>query len=193
MCSTSQFCLRDRLHLTAQFPCSTVLVRNPTGAAVRSAYLTNELVKTIAQNNDYTKIRLTAAGTKILVKQEAGRGYDAQFRILGEGLPVVLPFLEPDSIATTELATLRTLLSSYYVRSSVLVCSLSRLNIDSRCSRRSRKGFKIFSPANVCYLAVFFVSIINSHYSQRQSDHSHPQRGIFRSKVRVLFLILVEC
>jgi hypothetical protein len=81
---------------------------------VRSLYLANEIVKTVIQHNDYNRIRLTAAGTKIFAKQEAGKGIDAQFRVLGEGLPVVLPYTDPTTIITADVATLKTLVQSYY-------------------------------------------------------------------------------
>lgn len=48
------------------------------------------------------------------MKQEAGRGMDAQFRILGEGLPVVLPYIDPTTIMTADFATLKMLLQAYY-------------------------------------------------------------------------------
>ncbi|KAF8634819.1 hypothetical protein AX17_004071 [Amanita inopinata Kibby_2008] len=104
----------ERLHLTTQFPASNILVRNPEGEAARSLYLTNDIVKTIIQNNDYTRIRLTAAGTKVMAKQEAGKGADAQFRVLGEGLPIILPFVDESTIVAGDLPSLRTLLSSNY-------------------------------------------------------------------------------
>ncbi|KAG1737380.1 S-adenosyl-L-methionine-dependent methyltransferase [Suillus lakei] len=104
----------DQLNLTASFPSSNVLVRNPEGDAVRSFYLTNELVKAVILNNDYTRMRLMTSGTKVITKQEAGRGLEAQFRVLGEGLPVVLPYIDPSVILDAEFATLKTLLMTYY-------------------------------------------------------------------------------
>lgn len=59
-------------------------------------------------------MRLMTSGTKVITKQEAGRGMDAQFRILGEGLPVVLPYIDPTTIMTADFATLRILLQTYY-------------------------------------------------------------------------------
>lgn len=108
------FHYRDQLHLTADFPSSNILVRNPAGDAVRSFYLTNDLVKLVILNNDYTRMRLMTSGTKVITKQEAGRGLEAQFRVLGEGLPVVLPYIDPSVILDTEFSTLRTLLMTYY-------------------------------------------------------------------------------
>jgi multisite-specific tRNA:(cytosine-C5)-methyltransferase len=104
----------NRLHITGTFPSSNVLVRNPEGAAVRSLYLVNDIVKVVIQNNNYERIRLTAAGTKVFAKQEAGKGLDAQFRILGEGLPVILPYINPSSIITANIAILRVLVESHY-------------------------------------------------------------------------------
>ncbi|KAK2459717.1 hypothetical protein APHAL10511_008268 [Amanita phalloides] len=104
----------ERLHLTADFPASNILVRNPDGEPARSLYLVNDIVKSIIQNNDYRRMRLTAAGTKVMAKQEAGRGFDAQFRILGEGLPAVLPFIGKSTIITSDLQPLQIFLSTYY-------------------------------------------------------------------------------
>ncbi|KAJ7652218.1 S-adenosyl-L-methionine-dependent methyltransferase [Mycena rosella] len=103
-----------RLHLTPDFPSANVLVRNPEGDAARSLYITNALVKAVVQNNDYNRIRLTFAGTKVFAKQEAGRGVDAQFRVLGEALPLVLPYTDPATIVDADLVVLRTLVEGHY-------------------------------------------------------------------------------
>ncbi|KAG6917778.1 hypothetical protein DXG01_001183 [Tephrocybe rancida] len=109
----------ERLSLTSAFPSSNVLVRNPTGDAVRSLYLANDLVKSVVEHNNYTRIRLSAAGTKVFSKQEGGKasasaGAEPQFRVLGEGLPVILPFVDPETIITADLPTLKVLVQSYY-------------------------------------------------------------------------------
>jgi multisite-specific tRNA:(cytosine-C5)-methyltransferase len=105
---------REKLNLASTFPLSNILVRNPDGEAIRSLYLTNDIVKSIVQYNDYSRLRLTAAGTKVFGKQEAGKGADAQFRILGEGLPVVLPFMKPENILEGSILALKTFIESYY-------------------------------------------------------------------------------
>ncbi|KAJ7867586.1 S-adenosyl-L-methionine-dependent methyltransferase [Mycena leptocephala] len=104
----------ERLHLTLAFPSSNVLVRNPAGEAARSLYITNDLVKCVVENNDYNRIRLTFAGTKVFTKQEAGRGADAQFRVLGEALPLVLPYTDPATIVDGDLAVLKVLVEGAY-------------------------------------------------------------------------------
>ena len=47
-------------------------------------------------------MRLMTACTKVISRQDAGRGMDAQFRIMGEGLPVLLPYIDPERIMTTD-------------------------------------------------------------------------------------------
>jgi multisite-specific tRNA:(cytosine-C5)-methyltransferase len=59
-------------------------------------------------------MRLMTAGTKVITKQDAGRGMDAQFRVLGEGLPVVLPYLDSGTIMTADVRVLRVVLQTYY-------------------------------------------------------------------------------
>ncbi|KAF9041355.1 S-adenosyl-L-methionine-dependent methyltransferase [Panaeolus papilionaceus] len=104
----------ERLHISSDFPSSNILVRNPTGDAVRSLYIANDIVKDIIQNNDFERLRLTAAGTKVFNKQDAGKGQDAQFRVLGEGLSVILPYIEPSTIIKGDTAALKVLLTSHY-------------------------------------------------------------------------------
>jgi multisite-specific tRNA:(cytosine-C5)-methyltransferase len=112
--SFTDFVSSERLKLREDFPLSNVLVRSPEGEPSRCLYLANDLVKNIIQHNDYARIRLTYAGTKILSKQEGGKGVEAQFRILGEGLPVVLPYIDPSTIIDGGLASLKTMIQSYY-------------------------------------------------------------------------------
>ncbi|KAF8198599.1 S-adenosyl-L-methionine-dependent methyltransferase [Pholiota molesta] len=126
----------DRLRIDrATFPTANVLVRNPSGAAARSLYLANDAVKAVITHNAYERLRLTAAGTKVFAKQEGsgksttatataaataegntgtGTGIEAQFRVLGEGLPVVLPYVDERAIIEGDMATLRTLIEAYY-------------------------------------------------------------------------------
>ena len=126
---------RTRLHIS-NFPSLNVLVRNPTGAAARSLYLANDLVKAVITHNSFERLRLTAAGTKVFAKQEGGSaraaataaateaeadgietgtaGAEAQFRVLGEGLPVVLPYVDESFIIEGDMVALRTLVETYY-------------------------------------------------------------------------------
>jgi multisite-specific tRNA:(cytosine-C5)-methyltransferase len=102
---------RARLNLNVDFPASNVLVRNPEGDAVRSLYLTNGIIKAIVEHNDYTRLRIINCGTKVFTKQDGGSGMDPSFRVLGEGLSVVLPYIHPDTILDSEIGVLKKLLS----------------------------------------------------------------------------------
>jgi multisite-specific tRNA:(cytosine-C5)-methyltransferase len=122
----------ESLNLSGSFPSSNILVRNPDGEAVRSLYLTNDLVKSIVQYNDYSRLRLTACGTKVFAKQEAGKGSEAQYRILGEGLPVILPFLKPNTVVDAPISALKTLVEAYYPLCAAFVEPF-RGALESRC------------------------------------------------------------
>lgn len=93
-------------------------MRNPAGDAVRSLYMTNDIVKHIVEHNDYVRMRLMTAGTKVFAKQEGAEvkraGTDAQFRVLAEGLPVVLPHIDPAAILEADAAALKVLMMAYY-------------------------------------------------------------------------------
>lgn len=105
-------------NLTSDFPASNILVRNPEGEPVRSMYMANDIVKSIVQNNDYARIRLMTCGTKVFGKQEGAEakrdGADSHFRVLSEGLPVILPYIGPNTIIASDVATLKVLMESYY-------------------------------------------------------------------------------
>jgi multisite-specific tRNA:(cytosine-C5)-methyltransferase len=104
-----------------------LLVRNPAGEPARSLYLTNDLVRAVLSANDYKRLRIMTAGTKIFMRQEGGFGHRegstnredgaekvSRFRLLSEGLPVVLPYIKPEIILDTDIPTLRRLLETYY-------------------------------------------------------------------------------
>ena len=121
-----KFC-RQQFTLAPDFPSSNLLVRNPAGEPARSLYLTNDLVRAVLSANDYKRIRIMTAGTKIFMRQESGFGhreFDGEdsasaervprFRLLSEGLPVVLPYIKPDTIIDTDIPALHRLLETYY-------------------------------------------------------------------------------
>ena len=107
------FC-SERLHIKSAFPSCNVFVRNPEGEAARSLYISNDVVKTIIQHNNYERIRLTSAGTKVFAKQDGGKSGEAQYRFLGESLPVILPYIESKAVIEGDMACLRILLESNY-------------------------------------------------------------------------------
>lgn len=95
-----------------------MLVRNPTGDTIRSLWLTNDIVRQVIENNDYTRMRLMTAGSKVMAKQEGAAakrdGAVSQFRILSEGLPAMLPYVKPETILTADVTSLRILMENYY-------------------------------------------------------------------------------
>jgi multisite-specific tRNA:(cytosine-C5)-methyltransferase len=104
----------QNLNLTSTFPSRKVVVRNADGEPRRTLYLTNDIVKSIVQNNDYTRIRLSWCGMKVMTKQEGGKNVGGQFRVLGEGLSVVLPYMDPKCILDADVPALKILLEDNY-------------------------------------------------------------------------------
>jgi multisite-specific tRNA:(cytosine-C5)-methyltransferase len=115
---------RQQFSILPDFPSSNLLVRNPAGEPARSLYVTNDLVRAVLTANDYKRIRIMTAGTKIFTRQEGGFGRGGggedgdekipRFRLLSEGLPVVLPYIKPETILDTGIPALRRLLETYY-------------------------------------------------------------------------------
>jgi multisite-specific tRNA:(cytosine-C5)-methyltransferase len=148
---------RQEFSLAPDFPTSNLLVRNPAGEPARSLYLTNELVRAILTANNYKRIRIMTAGTKIFMRQEGGFGRGSggggedgdekipRFRLLSDGLPVVLPYIEPETILDTGIPALRRLLETYYPLLSAFDEALQR-DVGSRraCSPFSRFVHDVF-------------------------------------------------
>ena len=103
----------EKLNINSSFPAQNLLVRNPTGEAARSMYLTNDFVRKVIENNDYMRLRLVTAGTKIFGRQE-GRSAGSSFRVLGDGIPVVMPYIADEHIVTADVEVLRVLMEGYY-------------------------------------------------------------------------------
>ena len=104
------------------FPHRNILVRHPDGEPARSLYLTNDIARRVIQNNDFKRIRLMTAGTKIFTKQEGGFGRNRSdpaesaslFRLLAEGLSAVLPFIKEEAIIDAEIVVLKVFIQAYY-------------------------------------------------------------------------------
>ena len=106
-----------------------VFVRNPditeanaSDIPLRSLYICNDILKRVILANDYTKIRMVSAGTKVFTRQDAGLSVEEgdtsmirqQFRVLDDALPIALPFIPPSTIYPARLCDLKLLLQSYY-------------------------------------------------------------------------------
>lgn len=136
-------------------------MRNPAGEPARSLYLTNDLVRAVLSANDYKRIRIMTAGTKIFTRQESGFGRGAgggdgsaevgdekipRFRLLSEGLPVVLPYINPETILDTDIPALHILLETYYPLLSAFDEEF-RQNVGSRRAWAPFSVFCIMSSA----------------------------------------------
>lgn len=150
---------RQQFTLAPDFPSSNLLVRNPAGETARSLYLTNDLVRAVLSANDYKRIRIMMAGTKIFMRQESGfgrrelGGEDSaesvpRFRLLSEGLPVVLPYIKPDTIIDTDILALRRLLEAYYPLLDAFGEGFQR-DVGSRCACAFRSLHNVF-PSSDC-------------------------------------------
>jgi len=145
-----------------EFPIHNLLVRNPDGDAARSLYVVNDVVKSVLEGNDYTRMRITSAGTKVFGKQgsagasvgsttgvagekettngkqengkdkEGKEKPEAMFRILGEGLPVILPYVDPSTIIRGDFESLKILLESYYPLTERFALGEFRRGVESR-------------------------------------------------------------
>ena len=95
--------------MTSDFPAANLLVRNPAGGGdARALYLANDHTRAILQNNDYNRLRLLTAGTKLFVRQ------GALWRVLSEALPVVMPYVKPETVLEGNLTGLKALMEAYY-------------------------------------------------------------------------------
>jgi hypothetical protein len=154
---------RKQFSLASDFPSSNLLVRNPAGEPARSLYLTNDLIRAVLSMNDYRRIRLMTAGTKIFTRQEGGFGRGAagggeeriekvtRFRLLNEGLPVVLPYIKPESIIDTDLRALRRLLETYYPLLNVFDEAFQRV-VGSKRTYKLSVHFFLFLPRMAVFL-----------------------------------------
>ena len=138
-----------------------MLVRNPAGDTVRSLYMVNDIVKAIVQHNDFARIRLMTAGTKVFGKQEGTEarrtGNETHYRVLAEGLPVVLPFVGPRAVIVADFAALKGMMEAYYplttgfaepFRSTIEAkgaCVYSRIGV-AGCASPGPRGVANYSP-----------------------------------------------
>lgn len=124
-------------------------MRNPTGEAIRTFYLVNDATKAVILQNDNTKIRLISAGVRLFGrsdfmiprntdrnntsdKEAPDQPKKSQFRILSEGIPVILPYINRDTLIGCDESALRVLLEEYHPLCSGFN-SAYRSKIESLC------------------------------------------------------------
>lgn len=81
------------------------------------------MVKCLIEANNYTKIRLVSAGTKVFTRQEGGENKQSldtgstarqQFRILADAVSTLLPYFSRNTIGSGRKDDLKRLLESYH-------------------------------------------------------------------------------
>ncbi|KAG1815222.1 uncharacterized protein BJ212DRAFT_264018 [Suillus subaureus] len=101
----------DQLNLADSFPSSK---RSCLQSARRYGMIFLSCKRPCESCRSKQRLHSHAPDDEFITKQEAGRGLEAQFRVLGEGLPVVLPYIDPSVILDAKFAPLKTLLMAYY-------------------------------------------------------------------------------
>jgi len=138
-------------------------------------YLTNDVVKRIVKNNDYTRIRLATCGTKVFTKQEGGKKVGAHFRVLGEGLPVILPYTDPKSVLDADIPALKILLTDYYPLCTIFGGDF-KTEIEKRGRRSASSPDTQFEMSAQHLETTSYVSLLENGMVPRMSHAQHPLR-----------------
>ncbi|GAA5843387.1 hypothetical protein JCM3766R1_002937 [Sporobolomyces carnicolor] len=109
---------KEFFDISDSFPFDALLVRNASGAALRSIYLTSDLTKSILSSNAYTRMRLISCGVKLFTRQDSSKDgtYVCKWRINSEGLEVIRPYLGQKRIVNAGQAQLRQLMENVSVK-----------------------------------------------------------------------------
>lgn len=106
---------REFFDLHPSFPTSSLLVRNASGAPLRSIYFTSSLVRSLLLSNTYSRMRLISCGVKVFTRQDATSKdpiYRCKWRVVSEGLEVMRPFMGPKRIIQASIDTLKLLMGT---------------------------------------------------------------------------------
>nr|XP_031858166.1 uncharacterized protein CI109_006408 [Kwoniella shandongensis]KAA5525238.1 hypothetical protein CI109_006408 [Kwoniella shandongensis] len=106
----------ERFQFKDTFPKHNLLVRNEYGEPLRTVYLTNDVVKTIILNNDYTRLRIISAGVKSFARQDSQQRVEigCKWRSPIDGILELLPHVGNGFVINASLVELRTLLQDHY-------------------------------------------------------------------------------
>ncbi|KAK8846869.1 hypothetical protein IAR55_005959 [Kwoniella newhampshirensis] len=106
----------ERFKFKDTFPKHNLLVRNEYGEPLRTIYLTNDIVKTIILNNDYTRLRIISAGVKSFARQDSQQRVEigCKWRSPIDGILELLPHVGEGFVINATLVELRTLLQDHY-------------------------------------------------------------------------------
>jgi multisite-specific tRNA:(cytosine-C5)-methyltransferase len=112
--------------LSSDFPSRNLIVRNAEANPLRTIYLASTAVRGLITGGgpgmgvhrhfNPVKLRLLNAGTKAFARQESNKSGDLEckWRIIGDALPPIRPYLATTSVIPATLTDLAFLLSEYY-------------------------------------------------------------------------------
>ncbi|EIW68806.1 hypothetical protein TREMEDRAFT_44583 [Tremella mesenterica DSM 1558] len=108
--------LVDWFKLSETFPRGNLMVRNEYGDPLRTLYLTNDIVKEVLENNDYTRLRIVSAGVKAFVRQDSQTRPEVvcKWRVPSEGIGEVVPHMNEEEVRDMGLEDLKVLLEEQY-------------------------------------------------------------------------------
>nr|XP_019005307.1 multisite-specific tRNA:(cytosine-C5)-methyltransferase [Kwoniella mangroviensis CBS 8507]OCF68768.1 multisite-specific tRNA:(cytosine-C5)-methyltransferase [Kwoniella mangroviensis CBS 8507] len=106
----------ERFKFKDTFPRNNLMVRNDYGDPLRTIYMTNDIVKEIIQNNDYTRLRIVSAGVKCFARQDSSQRTEirCKWRTPMDGILEVLPHVGEGVVISATLVELRVLLEDHY-------------------------------------------------------------------------------
>ncbi|ODN90270.1 multisite-specific tRNA:(cytosine-C5)-methyltransferase [Cryptococcus wingfieldii CBS 7118] len=138
-----------RFQFKDTFPKNHLLVRNEYGTPHRTMYLTNEIVKQILLNNDYTRLRIISAGVKSFTRQDSKESKNTdiscKWRPPVDGVLELLPHLGDGILVRATLDELRNLLVDHYP-------AIDRFRPEWKAEiegRESGAGVVVFEPGTV--------------------------------------------
>ncbi|WWC59399.1 uncharacterized protein I303_101954 [Kwoniella dejecticola CBS 10117] len=105
-----------RFKFKESFQRDNLMVRNEYGDPLRTIYMTNDIVKEIIQNNDYTRLRIVSAGVKCFARQDSSQRTEirCKWRTPMDGILEVLPHVGEGVVISATLEELRVLLEDHY-------------------------------------------------------------------------------
>lgn len=109
----------DFFDLSADFPRNELLVRNSTGVASRTMYLSSPVIKSLISSNSHSRMRVISCGVKVFSKQDNGKNddtYPCKWRIMTEGLEIIRPFMGGRRLVKCNMVTLRTLIAGANIK-----------------------------------------------------------------------------
>ncbi|EGG07725.1 uncharacterized protein MELLADRAFT_85533 [Melampsora larici-populina 98AG31] len=104
--------------IKSTFPVDNLLVRNASGAASRTIYMTSSIVRKVIESNTHDRLRLMNCGVKIFGKDNSNSvttdepSYGCRWRIVSDGVEFCKPFMGSSRLVKSGLKNLKQLISN---------------------------------------------------------------------------------